>query len=147
MHLFIYAKWKVCTRVRRETTCSLWGPIVLFASNLLWPSLWDCLSVFAWTSLQCSSMPSVFICLMHSFCLSGMPALTLNTRDLSVLKIIGKCQPSFSSAHSLQRRITLPPCRAENKKNPKQNRTLLTSLPRWQNPLPHQAQNVDSQLP
>lgn len=90
-----------------------WWPVLLFASTLLWPSLWDCLSGSVWTSLQCSSVPSVFICFMLSLCLvvflSGMPALTLSTTDLSILKIIGKCHHSFSSAQSLQKRITLPP--------------------------------------
>lgn len=84
-----------------------WWPVLLFASTLL------CLSGSVWTSLQSSSVPSVFICFMLSLCLvvflSGMPALTLSTTDLSVLKIIGKCHHSFSSAQSLQKRITLPP--------------------------------------
>lgn len=43
-----------------------WGPTVLFASTLFWPSLWDYLSDSVRTSLQCSSTPSVFICFMLS---------------------------------------------------------------------------------
>lgn len=57
--------------------------------------------------------------LLFAFCfprlivfLSGMPALTLSTGDLSVLKIIGKCHHWFSSAHLPHMRKTLPPFHA-----------------------------------
>lgn len=74
--------------------------------------------------------------LLHAFCfylfyapclivfLCGMPALTLSTRNPSVLEIIGKCHRSF---FSLQRRITLPPSRVKKKQDPSHRFTKTTA--------------------